>query len=206
MLKKTLLFINGEPPKELPLIDGFQLIACTDGAFHYLKDKKFPLDKLDFISGDFDSHSGMDDKIHKEKFIHTPDQNYTDFHKALNIILEKGGGEVHVYGASGREQDHFLGSIHTAYLFKDKLEIVFFDDYSTYFFIPNDFTVRKVKGKTISLLPFPLAENISTSGLYWELRGESLSLLERVGTRNRAELQDISVKYEKGNLLLFIEK
>ena len=84
------------------------------------------------------------------------------------------------------------------------VHIVFFDDYSTYFFIPNDFTVRKVKGKTISLLPFPLAENISTSGLHWEFRGESLSLLERVGTRNRAELQDISVKYEKGNLLLFI--
>ena len=206
MLKKTLLFINGEFPKELPLIDGFQLIICTDGAFHYLKDKKFPLDKLDFISGDFDSHSGMDDKIYKEKFIHTPDQNYTDFHKALDIILEKGGGEVHVYGASGREQDHFLGNIHTAYLFKDKLDIVFFDDYSTYFFIPNDFTIQKVKEKTISLLPFPLAENISTSGLHWELRGESLSLLERIGTRNKAELQEVNIKYKKGDLLLFIEK
>lgn len=206
MLKKTLLFINGEPPKELPLIDDFQLIACTDGAFHYLKKKNFPLDKLDFISGDFDSHLGMDDKIYKEKFIHTPDQNYTDFHKALNIILKKGGGEVHVYGASGREQDHFLGNIHTAYLFKDKLDIVFFDDYSTYFFIPNDFTIQKVKEKTISLLPFPLAENISTSGLHWELRGESLSLLERIGTRNKAERQEVNIKYKKGNLLLFIEK
>ena len=206
MLKKTLLFINGESPKELPLIDGFQLIACTDGAFHYLKEKSFPLDKLDFISGDFDSHSGMDDKIYKEKFIYTPDQNYTDFHKALDIILEKGGGEVHVYGASGREQGHFLGNIHTAYLFKDKLDIVFFDDYSTYFFIPNDFTIRKVKGKMISLLPFPLAENISTSGLHWELREESLSLLERIGTRNKAELQEVNIKYKKGDLLLFIEK
>lgn len=206
MLKKTLLFINGESPKELPLIDGFQLIACTDGAFHYLKEKSFPLDKLDFISGDFDSHSGMDDKIYKEKFIHTPDQNYTDFHKALDIILEKGGGEVHVYGASGREQDHFLGNIHTAYLFKDKLDIVFFDDYSTYFFIPSDFTIRKVKGKTISLLPFPLAENILTKGLHWELRGESLSLLKRIGTRNKAELQEVNIKYKKGDLLLFIEK
>ena len=44
MLKKTLLFINGEPPKELPLTGDFQLIACTDGAFHYLKKKNFPLD------------------------------------------------------------------------------------------------------------------------------------------------------------------
>ena len=162
------------------------------------------MEKLTFISGDFDSHTGADEAIYEGKFVHTPDQNKTDFHKALEIIIEKGIKKVDVYGASGREQDHFLGNIHTAYLFREKLEISFFDDYSTYFFIPNDFTIRKVKGKMVSLLPFPVAENIFTQGLHWELRGESLSLMERIGTRNRADTDEISIKYDKGSLLLFI--
>ena len=53
MKNKALLFINGEPPKQFPNLSGYKLIACTDGAFHYLKELDFPLDKLDFISGDF---------------------------------------------------------------------------------------------------------------------------------------------------------
>ena len=193
-MSRALLFINGEPPKTLPSLADYQLIACTDGAFHYLKEKNFPLEKLAFISGDFDSHTGADEAIYQGKFVHTPDQNKTDFHKALEIIVEKGIKKVDVYGASGREQDHFLGNIHTAYLFREELEI-----------IPNDFTIRKVKGKMVSLLPFPMAENIFTQGLHWELRGENLSLMERIGTRNRADTDEISIKYDKGSLLLFIE-
>ena len=53
---KALLFINGEPPKNIPEIKDYDLVACTDGAFHYLREKNFPLDLLDFISGDFDSY------------------------------------------------------------------------------------------------------------------------------------------------------
>ncbi|MDA4697696.1 hypothetical protein NY544_18725, partial [Enterobacter hormaechei] len=83
--------------KNIPEIKDYDLIACTDGAFHYLREKNFPLDRLDFISGDFDSYEESE-KIVSEKLIHTPDQNKTDFHKALEIILEKGFYEVDVYG------------------------------------------------------------------------------------------------------------
>ena len=62
-MSRALLFINGEPPKTLPSLADYQLIACTDGAFHYLKEKNFPLEKLTFISGDFDSHTGADEAI-----------------------------------------------------------------------------------------------------------------------------------------------
>lgn len=206
MLKKVLLFINGEPPKFLPNISDYELIACTDGAFHYLKKMEFPLEKLDFISGDFDSHLGSDEEIYQEKFIHTPDQNKTDFHKALEIIIERGGEEVDVYGGSGKEQDHFLGNLHTAYLFKNQLNIHFFDDYSSYYFIPKKFILEGVKGKMISLVPFPLAENIFSKGLHWELKGENLSLTEKISTRNRADQDKVEITYKSGDLVLFIEK
>lgn len=211
MKNKALLFINGDSPKTIPNLSGYDLIACTDGAFHYLEQLKFPLDKLDFISGDFDSHKIEEEIIqqaqnHSFEIIETPDQNKTDFHKALEIIIENGFDNIDVYGGSGGEQDHFLGNLSVAYAFKDKLNLQFFDEYSSYYFIPKNFSISDVKGKMISLMPFPIAKKIETKGLKWPLNREDLILGERIGTRNIAENQEVSVKYKEGDLLIFVGK
>ncbi|WP_294281243.1 thiamine diphosphokinase [uncultured Chryseobacterium sp.] len=204
MSGKALLFINGEAPKSLPDPELYGLIACTDGAFHYLKQQNFPLEKLDFISGDFDSHTGKDEHVYEGKFIFTPDQDKTDFHKALEIILEKGFSEVDVLGGSGGEQDHFLGNLTVAYVFKDRMNIRFYDEFSQYFFIPKNFSLTGIQGRMISLYPFPSAGNIVTKGLNWPLENEDLSITSRLGTRNFAAANEISVTYETGDLLIFI--
>ena len=182
------------------------MVACTDGAFHYLKEKNFPLEKLDFISGDFDSHTGSDENLYHERFIFTPDQEFTDFQKALDILKEKGVKKVNVYGGSGGEQDHFLGNLHVAFLFKNDMEITFFDDFSSYFFILETFELNNVAGKMISLLPFPRVENLTTNGLNWELKNEELDLTKRVGTRNFAKENTVKISYTKRNLLIFVGK
>lgn len=203
-MKTALLFINGTPPKNLPNTEGYAIIACTDGAFHYLKEKNFPLAQLDFISGDFDSHTGNDENIYHEKFIFTPDQNFTDFQKALDILKNKGIKKVDVYGGSGGEQDHFLGNLHVAFLFKDLMEITFYDEFSSYFFIPKDFEINNVEGKMVSLLPFPKVENLVTDGLNWELKNEDLEITKRIGTRNFATKSTVKISYSDGDLLVFI--
>lgn len=209
MKNKALLFINGEAPKSIPDLSGYELIACTDGAFHYLKQLKFPLDKLDFISGDFDSFDVdalREPQRDNFEIIETPDQNKTDFQKALELILEKGINNIDVYGGSGGEQDHFLGNLSVAFAFKDKIDLQFFDEYSSYYFIPKEFSISGVKDKIISLMPFPFAKNIETEGLKWPLYQEDLILGERIGTRNVAEEKDVSIRYDDGNLLIFIGK
>lgn len=206
MKDKVLLFINGDAPISFPTLEKYDLIACTDGAFHYLKELDFPLDKLDFISGDFDSHSGADENIYHEKFIHTPDQERTDFHKALEIILEKGFKNVDVFGGSGGEQDHFLGNLTVAFGFKDKMDIKFYDEFSEYFFIPESFIVNNVKDKILSLYPFPLVENITTKGLKWELNNINANMTTDMLTRNLAVDDEVSIKYQKGDVLIFIGK
>ncbi|MGV4414419.1 thiamine diphosphokinase [Chryseobacterium sp. T1] len=202
-MKKALLFINGEPPKVLTDFSKYDLVACTDGALNYLL--RFDADivlRLHFISGDFDSHQRID--LLDEKFIETPDQNKTDFQKALEIILEKGITHVDVYGASGGEQDHFLGNLSVAAFMKDKMAITFFDEFSSYYFIPKNAVINTEKGKTVSLFPFPKAESIITKGLKWPLYKENLKMGERIGTRNIAEKDQISIQYKKGDLLIFI--
>lgn len=204
MKDNVLLFINGDAPKSFPKIENYGLIACTDGAFHYLKRLDFPLDKLDFISGDFDSHSGADENVYDEKFIYTPNQDKTDFHKALEIIVEKGFKNVDVLGGSGGEQDHFLGNLTVAFGFKDQLDIKFYDEFSEYYFISKRFTVKGAKDKMVSLYPFPSVENITTKGLNWCLTNGDLSITSRIGTRNFAVEDEVSVEYETGDLLIFI--
>ena len=205
MIDKALLFINGVPPKNLPETEDYAMIACSDGAFHYLKEKKFPLDKLDLISGDFDSHLGNDEAIYHDRFIFTPDQDKTDFHKSLEIIQERGITTVDVYGGSGGEMDHFLGNLTAAFLFKNHLEITFYDEFSTYFFAPKTLVLENVKGKTISLYPFPLTENITTKGLNWPLNNENLDISKRIGTRNLASEETVVIHYGKGDLVVFVE-
>jgi thiamine pyrophosphokinase len=204
MKDKALLFINGEPPASLPNPEHYGLIACTDGAFHYLKQLGFPLDRIDFISGDFDSHSGSDEDVYEDKFILTLDQDKTDFHKALEIIIEKGFQSIDVLGASGGEQDHFLGNLTVAYAFKDQLNIKFYDEFSEYYFVPKNFTLKNVKNKMISLYPFPSVENITTKGLNWPLTKGNLSITSRIGTRNFAIEDEVSIEYESGDLLFFV--
>jgi thiamine pyrophosphokinase len=204
MKDNVLLFINGDAPESFPDLENYGLIACTDGAFHYLKRLDFPLDKLDFISGDFDSHSGADENVYDEKFIYTPNQDKTDFHKALEIIAEKGFKNVDVLGGSGGEQDHFLGNLTVAFGLKDQLNIKFYDAFSEYYFIPKNFTVNGVKDKMVSLYPFPTVENITTKGLNWALTNGNLSITSRIGTRNFAVEDEVSIEYEKGDLLIFI--
>lgn len=204
MKDKALLFINGDHPKTFPDPANYGLIACTDGAFHYLKNMGFPLEKLDFISGDFDSHSGSDESVYQGKFILTLDQDKTDFHKALEIILEKGFTEVDVFGGSGGEQDHFLGNLTVAYAFKDKMNLKFYDEFSEYYFIPKQFSVKGVNRKMISLYPFPSVENITTKGVNWPLTNGSLSITSRIGTRNFAVEDEVSIQYESGDLLFFV--
>lgn len=206
-MKKALLFINGDSPKTIPNLSRYDLIACTDGAFHYLKQLKFSLDKLDFISGDFDSfdvNALREPQRDNFEIIETPDQNKTDFHKALEIIIEKGFDNIDVFGGSGGEQDHFLGNLSVAFAFKDKVNLHFFDEYSSYYFIPKKFTISDVKGKMISLMPFPIAKNIETKGLKWPLYKEDLILGERIGTRNVAENKDVIIEYKQGDLLIFV--
>lgn len=205
---KALLFINGEAPEKLPELSDYAIIACSDGAFCYLKEMGFPLDRLTFVSGDFDSQNHFREKLENGDYqfevIFTPDQDRTDFEKALEIILERGVTDVEVYGASGGEMDHFLGNLSVALRFHDRMKICFIDRYSEYFFIPKWWKKTGVEGKMVSLYPFPRAENVVTHGLNWPLFGENLEMNGRIGTRNYAIQDEISISFTEGNLLVFI--
>ncbi|WP_027136794.1 thiamine diphosphokinase [Gaetbulibacter saemankumensis] len=196
--KKVFLLLNGEPPLSLPDLSGYDVICATDGAYHYLEKHQIT---PDFISGDFDSSEQFPEHL---TVIHTPNQDYSDFDKVLKILHDKNYINIDVFGASGQEQDHFLGNLHTAVQWHSKLELKFFDNYGFYFLAKNQTVYKGCKGKHVSLVPFPKATGVVTRGLQYPLDNETLHFGERIGTRNRALEDEIEISFQTGNLFIFI--
>ncbi|WP_334055849.1 thiamine diphosphokinase [Polaribacter sp. P097] len=195
---KVFLLLNGDKPKHLPNLDEYKLICATDGAYKYLEENNV---SPNFVTGDFDSLTNFPKDI---EFIETPDQDFTDFDKILQILFDKGFYHVDVYGASGSEQDHFLGNLHTAIQWQYKLKLTFYDNYSTYYLADKVTSIKNCKEKIVSLIPFPEAKQISTQGLQYPLKKENLTFGERIGTRNRAVKNEVSISFTEGNLFIFI--
>src|SRR5690606_33138307 len=174
----------------------FDKIYCTDQAYFYLISKKI---KPDVISGDFDNFN-LKEIEEGIEVIETPDQDYTDFEKALRILIDRNFEEVHVYGGSGREQDHYLGNLSVACKYKEKLSIIFFDDYSYYFFAEKNTRLQGYKDRMISLYPFPEANGITTEGLKYPLNNEDLIITGRIGIRNTAVDDFVEITFREGIL------
>jgi len=196
--EKVCLFLNGERPKVIPNLEHYKIVCATDGAYQFLEALNIV---PNFISGDLDSIGAIPDTI---EVIHTPNQEFTDFDKVLQILFEKGFKTIDVFGASGKEQDHFLGNLHTAMQWKMKLELTFFDNHGYYFLAHKTSEIKNCLNKTISLIPLPEAKGITTEGLQYVLNNETLTFGDRIGTRNMAVENNISVSFESGNLVLFI--
>ncbi|WP_185861291.1 thiamine diphosphokinase [Blattabacterium cuenoti] len=198
------LFLNGEIPPFLELKKEFYFykkIFAVDGAYYYLK--TFGI-SVDYVIGDLDS---IENNIYlKTHLLKTPDQRFTDFDKALNIIYKKGFFNINVWGGSGMEQDHFLGNLSAALKYKNKLSIIFHDKYHFYFFSEKKTSFYQKKNKKISLFPFPKVEELSTYGLKYSIKKGFLKIGKNIGIRNEALSNEIKIDYKEGELLIFIEK
>ena len=196
--KIVFLLLNGEPPNKIPDLTNYNLICATDGAYQFLENKNII---PNFISGDFDSTRTFPKNI---EVIKTPDQDFTDFDKILQILFDRNFTTIHVFGASGQEQDHFLGNLHTAIQWKGKLKLTFFDNHSSYFLADKTTKISNCKGKVISLIPVPIVTGIVTNGLQYSLNKEELSFGKRIGTRNIATENEISISFDTGDLFIFV--
>lgn len=197
-MKTALILLNGLRPKSLPALTSFDLVCAVDGAYSYFEENDL---QPDLVTGDFDSIERLPNSV---EVLNTPDQDLTDFEKALQVLFERGIRSVAIYGGSGNESDHFLGNISVALAWKEKLTLQFFDEFGRFYFIPSAYSLSNVLGCTISLIPFPTAAGITTSGLEYPLLEEDLSFGTRIGTRNKAISESISIHFKTGNLLLYI--
>lgn len=196
--KKAFVLLNGLEPTIFPDLSEYDIVCAIDGAYnHFEKNNSIP----DLVTGDCDSIHTIPTSV---EVIKTPNQDFTDFDKALQILNNRGYFYIDVYGGSGKEHDHFLGNISTALQWKSTLNISFFDDFGKYFFIEKSIAITNVIGRNISLIPFPTAEGIFTKGLQYPIIDGALTFGKRIGTRNKASENTIEISYKQGDLLIYI--
>jgi thiamine pyrophosphokinase len=201
-MKTAALFLNGDAPEPVALQRAFSynpnFKLCTDGAYHYLK----LLDiHVDTIIGDMDS---LDEVPKNAELICIEDQNTTDFEKALEHLSKLNYERVVVLGSTGGQNDHFLGNLNAAYKYHKKLNILFFDNSQHFFLTEKSIEFPTEIGQIVSLVPFPEAHIIRMDGLQYSLENETLNLLKRVGTRNRATGKRVKIELSGGALWIFI--
>lgn len=197
-LKRAFVLLNGSEPSKFPDLSQYDIVCAIDGAYNYFKNHHI---EPDLVTGDFDSINAIPTTV---EVINTPNQDFTDFEKALQILKHRGYHLIDVFGGSGKEHDHFLGNISTALQWRIGLKITFFDDFGKYFFIEESIKITNIIGRNISLIPLPIANGIVTEGLLYPLQNETLTFGERIGTRNKATKNEIQISFKEGDLLIYI--
>ncbi|OCG34592.1 thiamine diphosphokinase [Gilliamella sp. Gris1-4] len=201
---RALLFINGEPPqRDFQHLDKYTYIACTDGAYHnYLSTLSI---EPNFIIGDLDSYNPNKAIPSKTQIIHTPDQNKTDFEKAILFLASKGVKAFDVYGASGHASDHFLGNISVAMKYYHQYQITFYDNYCHFFFAKQHQEITNIKDHIISLMPLSKVTGVTITGFQYPLIDATLSLGEFVSLRNKAISDLVKISFKNGDLMVFVK-
>lgn len=136
------------------------------------------------ITGDFDSISSLDD-FPADIQVPTPDQNFTDFSKALLLI---DAPLVIGLGFLGRRLDHTLATTNT--LAGSPLPVVLLDRYDAVFFCHGPLALELQQGDRLSIWPLREQGFEGSEGLQWPLDGLTFTPGGRVGTSNRVAAEN----------------
>ena len=173
-------------------------VYAADGAIDYLDQTLISKTKL--IVGDGDSIVNKDDK----RYYLCEDQSKTDFDKLLNVLTETDYNILYIFGFNGKEMDHYLTNLTTAYAYKDRFKIYIIDEYSCSYFIPREWCIKNIKGRMVSVIPYPFAKNVVYKGLHYPLDGVDISMTRMLGTRNFADKEEVHITYSSGDILVMI--
>ena len=174
--KTALLFVNGEPPKDIPSnIKDYTYIACTDGAYHSYLFKSAV--EPDFIIGDLDSIDST----------------------------RAGVTKFTIYGASGGASDHFLGNLSIAMQYYHQFKMLFYDNYCYFFFADHHQIIDHVKNHIISLMPLSTVTNLTITGFEYPLKDQTLVLGGCISLRNKAINDKVEISFKNGDLLILIQ-
>jgi thiamine pyrophosphokinase len=208
---RAIIFANGHLPdleaaRCLIRPDDF-LIAADGGMRHALALGLLP----SIVIGDLDSLTPDNRRRLEGSGVeirqYPPDKNETDLELALRTALEAGYRSILVLAALGGRLDQTLGNLS---LLTDpslaEVDVRLDDGIEEAFFVRKQADVQGCPGDTVSLIPWGgLAEGVTTEGLRWPLRGETLYPEKTRGVSNEmlAEIATISLK---SGLLLVIHR
>jgi thiamine pyrophosphokinase len=166
----------------------------------------------DLILGDLDSCGDLQEieKIFPRSVIkRSPDQDQTDFQKALALLENRGmPGRVVILGGLGKRTDHCLSNLMIAGRVDPTAEITFDDEHEWVRRITPScpLVLSGRAGAPISLLPIGEVEKVNSSGLQWELSDSDFSWDRMMSQSNRCSTNEVKVSCQSGVLYAFVSK
>ena len=201
-----LIVLDGEINKSLLVKyrrSANQLFISADGASNKLyKWKIIP----DYIIGDLDSITPKAITYFKKQKViikRIAEQEHNDFEKCIKLALSKKISNITAIGYGGGRSDHFLNNFNVMKRYYKKCRIRLIDKDFEIFFAEKTTEFNCKTGETVSLMAMPKAEGITTYGLQYPLKNESLEFGIREGTLNKAIKNKVRIEFKKGNLLIF---
>lgn len=206
MNKKALIIGNGIISKHITsYLDGVDYVLALDYNLHTLA-HILPLHEVNAILGDFDTVRNMDSiaaQYPHIKIIPAPDQNYTDFEKGLQYLIDQGYETIYGFGLTGNRMDHTFNNIVALAKHTSAVTIQLIDDYSKIECIPNDFSRMYQQNTVISLFPIGIVTGITTENLKYPLHDATLTLMGPTGSSNSVASDGlVSIHYQTGKLIM----
>jgi thiamine pyrophosphokinase len=203
--KHYLLIANGElncsDLKRIDLAQFTEVVALDGGAVRSLECGIPP----DVIIGDLDSiPENYRDKFNNSQFIHKPLQDLNDLEKGIIYCIEEQADKLTILGLTGGRTDHLFNNFSVLARYDRKISITVIDKYARILLIRNNYQFRGKPGQIVSLIPIGKVKGITTRGLKYALKNDSLEYGVREGLSNVITGSPVSISLESGLILLFI--
>ncbi|GIV97326.1 MAG: thiamine pyrophosphokinase [Herpetosiphonaceae bacterium] len=188
-----------------PLVDCAQLRIAADGGARYLLALGV---RPDLVIGDLDSlpeellAALADQGTQIER--HPAEKEETDLELALLRAVEQGASRMIVLAAlGGRHDQHLANLLLLAHPQLQRREVMILDGSWEIRLISESVEITGRPGEIVSLLPLGTAHGVTTEGLYYPLRDESLLLGPARGVSNILLGERARIIVREGLLWLF---
>lgn len=200
----VLIYLGGQPPSKTlsqRVAARASFIIAADSGYHACRDTDVV---PDIVTGDFDSIDATPDGT-STKVVDAPEQDATDFEKALRWVPES-TGILEILGGTGLRSDHFLTNLLIAASRPATEQVVFRDDVQSIFRVTGDCPISRavLPDTTVSLIPFTQCTGVSTKGLHWDLDDTDMGPGLQLGQSNRMDAGQLAVSIQQGCLYLIL--
>ncbi len=208
MDQRVFIFVNGflpDPKRAQAMVRPDDILIAADGGIRYLLALRF---QPHAVVGDLDSlHPLLLETLQQQgTVIHSypREKDETDLELALRHALEYGPQAIRVVGAVGLRLDQTLANMALlAAPWLEGIDVRLDDGLEEVLLVRSEGTVEGLPGETVSLIPWGMpVEGITTEGLRWPLREETLYPDRTRGISNELTSPRAHVRIRSG--LLFV--
>lgn len=169
-------------------------IYVCDGAYNKIHN----LLPINTVIGDLDSIISLPNSTNYHQI---NNQDTTDLAKAIKWLIPKYQA-IKIYGADGKDLDHFLSNLSIAINYQAEIDITFYSKHQIIKPFINNISYPISKNSNISIIPAPTITVNTSHGLQYPLDNMQLTFGKSISVRNVAIADSLEIIGTGAGLLI----